>query len=132
MNRTPFSQRLSAVFLFLILFLFAGTAWCSEDQAAQNAENKTPETFITFSVKSANTFFQDIRKIGEVSSNPAFSAMIEEPIRQYLGRDFMDALDMDAPFGLALQKFQDQEFSIPLIGLPLEDPMLLLDSLLIW
>ena len=130
MNRTPFSQRLSAVFLFLILFLFAGTAWCSEDQAAQNAENKTPETFITFSVKSANTFFQDIRKIGEVSSNPAFSAMIEGPIRQYLGRDFMDALDMDAPFGLALQKFQDQEFSIPLIGLPLEDPMLLLDVLM--
>jgi len=122
-------QSFAVLLFFLFLILFAGPAWCSEEQDAAKEGKTTPETFMTLAVQSVDSFFQDIRKIGEVSSNPAFSAMIEGPIRQYFGRDFMDSLDLEAPAGIVMQRIPNEDQSLVLMGFPLEDPMLLIDVL---
>lgn len=87
------------------------------------------QTVMTFSCSSWNAVMNDMKTIGETSSNPSFSALVEGPLRLYLGKDVMNAADLDAPIALAVQRFEGESAdNIALICcFPIKDASVLLD-----
>lgn len=84
--------------LMILCFVLSGFA---------RAEQKI-ETFMTFSCSSWNSVMNDLKTIGEISSNPSFAALVEGPLQFYIGRDMMKAADLNAPIGLAFQRFEGE------------------------
>lgn len=109
-------RRTPILFLPFFLFLFLFSSFLSAN---------TEKPILTVSISSYNAFMNDIKTIGNTASNPAFAAMIEGPIRFWLGKNMMDALNLEGQIGLAM--YEENENSLLLLGIPLEDPSVLMD-----
>lgn len=108
--------------LFALLFLCFSL--CGFAQAGEKIQ-----TVMTFSCSSWNAVMNDLKTIGETSSNPSFSALVEGPLRLYLGKDVMKAADLNAPIGLAIQRFEGESAdNVAMICcFPIKDASILLD-----
>lgn len=89
----------------------------------QAAEVSQP--FFKMALKSYNQFFDDMRQIGQIASDPAFATTVELPLQIYFGADLLESLDKDAPLGFSLQKV-DEGYE-PLVAFPLDDATILSD-----
>ena len=107
----------------LVILCFGLSGFARAEQEVQ--------TFMTFSCSSWNAAINDLKTIGEASSNPSFAALVEGPLRLYLGKDLMKAADLNAPIGLALQRFEgesDDNYAL-ICCFPIQEASTLLDFL---
>ncbi|MDO4576152.1 MAG: hypothetical protein Q4D98_13170 [Planctomycetia bacterium] len=77
------------------------------------------EPIFKMSFRSYNQFLGDMKFIGEVASDPAFGTAVELPLQLWLGADFLESLDKNAPIGLCVQHVADSYQ--PLLVLPVDD-----------
>lgn len=119
--------------LFLCGVLFSGKVWSESESlskgGATSEQERLPETYLTFSARSFNAFIRDMRMIGEASSNPAFAAMIEGPIRFWTGPEVMKKADLDRQIGISFQKVPGTSDTLPLYYFPIGDTEVLMDFL---
>ena len=116
-------SKLQSWLLPLLLFCFTLGGFARAESEIQ--------TFMTISVSSWNSFMNDLKTIGETSSNPAFASLVEGPVRFYLGKDMMKAADLNAPIGVALQRFKGEsaDNTALIFCFPIKEASTLLDFL---
>lgn len=108
-----------------VLFCVMAGYACAEEEGAE----KTPEVKKAFALSFAsyNRFTEEMKIVGNVASNPAFAAMIDGPIRFYLGNDVMKAADLDGQIGFVLMVPEDGKETVPILVLPIADTDVLID-----
>lgn len=101
--------------VFLFLSFFTG-----------NAHGEAGKPFLTVSAASFNAVMNDLKAIGNAASNPAFAATVEGPVRFWLGKEMMEALDLDGQTGISVYDLGNNNTGF-LFGFPLEDVSVLMD-----
>lgn len=113
------------LFLLLTLGIVLPTLGIRSEAEAQNEEvtqeSQGLATIGRISARSFNAFISDMRTIGKAASNPAFSTMIEGPIRAMLGAELMAKADLNRPLGCVFQATLDMSQPLGLFYVPIDD-----------
>ncbi len=108
-----------------VLFCVMAGYSCAEEEGVENVP-EVKKAF-TLSFASYNRFIEEMKIVGNVASNPAFAAMIDGPIRFYLGNDVMKAANLDGQIGLVLVVPEGGKETAPILVLPIADTDVLID-----